>query len=279
VFDAPILLTEISIAQIVGAAIGTLVAFPYVKDLIKIEFKFYKRLFGELFHFGKYTFGTSISSMLMRSTDSWMLGRLLSTAAVAVYNPALKLANIFEVPTIAITTFIFPQVAKKMKDRGKAGVRDVYVKSVSLMLAITIPMVAPLYFFSDFFVTTIFGESYKESADILEVTVFYSLIIPFNRQFGITMDALKKPKLNFYSLVIAALLNVVFNFFFLKLFGIVGCAYGTLLSFALLFVWNQFVLYKHFRIQTWSVIEHIFKWYATGWNMFTARMLQLANFF
>lgn len=262
-------LVEIAVVQMLAVCLGTIAGYTYVHDFIKIQFRYFHKQSAKLFHFGKYTFGTNISSMFLRSTDSWMLGRLLSTGAVAIYNPALKLANIFEVPTNAVSNFIFPQVAQKMKNSGKSGVNDIYVKSVSLMLALTIPIVLPLFLFSEFFVVTIFGPAYIESADILKVTVLYSLIVPFNRQFGTIMDALQKPKLNFYTLVVMSILNVIFNFFFLKWFGIIGSAYGTLLSFLVIFIFNQFVLYKHFHISTWKVICSIFTWYSKGWYELT----------
>src|SRR5690606_3907140 len=110
------------------------------------------------------------------------------------------------------------------------------------------PMVLPLYLFSEFFITLIFGYDYREAGDILKVTIFYSLIIPFNRQFGTTMDALKRPKLNFYTLFFMALLNVVLNYFFLQAFGIIGCAYATLISFGIVFIFNQIILYRQFKI-------------------------------
>jgi O-antigen/teichoic acid export membrane protein len=189
----------------------------------------------------------------------------------------LKLANLFEVPTLAVSNFIFPQVSKKMRQNGKAGIRDIYTKSVSLMVALSLPMLLPLYFFSDFFVTLIFGQQYAEAADILEVTIFYSLIIPFNRQFGTILDALKKPKLNFYTLILTGVINAVLNVIFLKWFGIIGCAYATLVSFLLVFMFNQYVLNKHFGINTLDVVSGVFRWYGIGWNLLTGQLAKVRS--
>ncbi len=156
-----------------------------------------------------------------------------------------------------LASIVFPQVSKEMKERGVAGVRDVYCKSVSLILALMVPMVLPLYLLSDFVIEIIFGSEYMEAAPILRITIFYSLIIPFNRQFGTVMDALKMPKINFYLLVMVAALNVVFSYFFLKAFGTVGAAYGTLLSYCIVFILNQLILYYKFKINTLRVFVEI----------------------
>ncbi len=269
-------LMELALAQLFATAVGSIVGYQFVKNMLKIDRVVNKKVLSDLFHFGKFTFGTNISSMFVKNTDSWMIGRLLSTASVAVYNPALRISNIVEVPTLAVASLVFPQVAQKMKDHGNEGVRDVYVKSVSLILALMLPMVLPLYIFSDFIILTIFGADYMEAAPILRVTIFYSLIIPFNRQFGTVMDALKKPKINFYLLVMVAALNVIFNYIFLKQFGVIGSAYGTLLSYCVVFILNQIILHRMFDINTLKVLTNVFAWYKIGWSALRKRMVKFA---
>jgi lipopolysaccharide exporter len=273
-FNRRTTLVELAIVQNIATATGSFVAYLYVKDLAKIFSRVDWKLFRELFHFGKYTFGTNISSMVMKSTDTWMIGRLISPAAVAIYNPALRLSNLVEVPTLTISNIVFPHIHQKMKDHGKQGVRDIYVKSVSLILAAMAPMVIPLYCFAETIITLIFGIEYIESAPILRITIFYSLIIPFNRQFGTVMDGLKNPKLNFYLLLMVAVLNVVFNYIFLSMFGLIGSAYGTLLSYAIVFVLNQIILYRMYDINTFKVFEGIVEWYRLGWEIFRKKIVK-----
>jgi lipopolysaccharide exporter len=266
-------LPQLAWVQILATALATILSWTFVKDMASKMARIVRwETVKELFHFGKFTFGTNISSMFVKSTDSWMIGRLVSTAAVAVYNPAIRIANLVEVPTLAIASIVFPQVPQKMKDRGKEGVRDIYVKSVSLILATMLPMILPLYIFSEEIITAIFGPEYIEAATILRVTIFYTLIIPFNRQFGTLMDALKNPKINFYLLVMVATLNIIFNYIFLNMFGLIGSAYGTLISYCIVFILNQIILYRMYNINTFKVFEGIGNWYRVGWNMISTKL-------
>jgi lipopolysaccharide exporter len=269
-------LAELAIVQTVATGLGAFVAYYYVRDMMALSPSVSWKTVKELFHYGKYTFGTSMSSMFVKSTDSWMIGRFISTAGVAIYNPALRISNLIEVPTITIASIMFPHVTQKMKDHGVAGVRDVYIKSVSVILALTLPFVIPLYFFSEEVITLVFGAEYIEAAAILRVTIFYSLIIPFNRQFGTLMDGLKHPKINFYLLVMVAVLNVAFNFIFLKQFGLIGSAYATLLSYCIVFIINQIILQRMYGINTFKVIGGIFWWYKTGWGIFRKQIVKYA---
>ena len=188
-----------------------------------------------------------------------------------MYNPALRISNLIEVPTLAVASLAYPQVNKKMKEGGNEGVSDLYVKSVSIILAMMLPAVIPLYIFSDLLIETIFGKAYMEAAPILRVTIFFTLIIPFNRQFGTVMDALKRPKINFYLLVIMAVINIIFNYFFLNYYGTIGAAYGTLLSYVIIFILNQIILFRLYGINTMKVFPSILDWYRTAWNYFQGK--------
>jgi lipopolysaccharide exporter len=268
----PPTLYDISIVQLIAAIASLAVGYLYLKGSTiifpNIDWKSVRILSG----FGKYTLGTTISSMLIKSTDTWMIGRMISTIGVAMYNPALRISNLIEVPTLAVASLAYPQVNKKMKDGGNEGVQDLYIKSVSIILAMMLPGIIPLYIFSDFIIETIFGKNYMDAAPILRVTIFFTLIIPFNRQFGTVMDALKKPKINFYLLVMMAVINVILNYFLLKSFGgPIGAAYGTLLSYIIIFILNQIILYRMFGINTYKVFPAILDWYRTGWIFFRNR--------
>lgn len=269
-------LVDLAMVQIGATILASAIAYWYVKKLARVFSKVDWKTFSELFHFGKYTFGTNISSMFMKNTDSWMIGRFVSTAGVALYNPALKIAGLVEVPTLTIANMIFPRVPQKMKEQGVVGVRDIYYKSVSLILAAMIPMVIPIFIFAELIVTLIFGAEYIEAANILRVTIFYSMIIPFNRQFGTLMDGLKQAKLNFMQLLFAAILNVVLNFFFLGWFGLIGSAYATLLSYIIVFIMNQIILYRKYQINTLKCIEGIAEWYKLGWDIFRKKIIKFA---
>jgi lipopolysaccharide exporter len=270
--DTKLLLIDLAIAQTLITAFASFISYWNVRPILQLKFTINRKLIHELLHFGKFTFGTNISSMFVRSTDCWMIGRFLSPASVGLYNPAIKLANLLEVPTTSIANIIFPKIFTKLRTHGKAGVRNIYIRSVALMLAIIIPAAIPFYVFAEFFVTVIFGHEYIGAANILRITILYSLVIPFNRQFGTVMDGLKKPRLNFYLLVMTAVLNVIFNYFGLLYFGLIGSAYGTLLSFSTIFVLNQVILYRAFKINALSTLPTIIEWYGVGWDFLRAQL-------
>jgi lipopolysaccharide exporter len=267
-------LFDIAVVQLLSTLASLWVGYLFLREDRLLHPPVDKKSLKMLSNFGKYTLGTTISSMVIKSTDSWMIGRMISPEGVASYNPALRISNLIEVPTLAVASLVFPQVNKKMREGGNAGIQDVYVKSVSVILAMMLPVILPLYFFSDYIITLIFTQNYSEAAPILRVTVFFTLIIPFNRQFGTVMDALKRPKINFYLLLMMGVVNIVLNYFFLSAYGPIGAAYGTLCSYIIIFILNQIILQRLYGINTYKVFPAIINWYAAGWNLFRAKILK-----
>lgn len=269
-------LYDIAIVQVLATVASLWVCYFYVRTLKVFRLSADRKAMGILSGFGKFTLGTTISSMVIKNTDSWMIGRMISLDGVATYNPALRISNLIEVPTLAVASMVFPQVTRKLQTEGKKGVQDLYIKSVSLILAMMLPFLIPLYVFSEWVIRVIFTSQYMEAAPILRVTIFFTLLIPFNRQFGTLMDGLKQPKLNFYFLIAMGVINIGTNFLFIREYGPIGAAFGTLLSYSVIFIANQVVLSRRYGISTFKVFPAIFHWYRTGWEMFKKNVLRIA---
>lgn len=267
-------LFDIAIIQVVSAFASLGTGYYYLRHTEIFRWGIESESMGILSRFGKYTLGTTISSMIIKNTDSWMIGRMISLDGVASYNPALRISNLIEVPTLAVASIVFPQVNNKFETGGKKGLQEMYIKSVSLILTMMLPLLVPLYIFSELVIGLIFTTQYLEAAPILRVTIFFTLLIPFNRQFGTLMDGVKRPRINFYLLIAMGIINVVTNYFFIRAYGAIGAAYGTLLAYFVTFVANQVILYRMYEVNVIKILPAIISWYRTGWKLFNKNVLR-----
>jgi len=126
----------------------------------------------------------------------------------------------------------------------------------------------PIYFLADKIVLFIFGVEYEAATPILKVTLLYTLFVPFGRQFGTIMDGLQRPKWNFYLLFLMTILNLIFNYYCIQNYGVIGAAYGSLLSYGIVFIIHQVILYFTFKINTVNVFVEMFSWYLFGLKYF-----------
>jgi O-antigen/teichoic acid export membrane protein len=252
-------------AAVGGAITLSFFARRYMAYSSKIDWKWVK----ELFNYGKYVFGTGISSMILNSIDTWMIAALLGGTsvtrgqqAVATYNAALRITNLVQVPTNAVAQMVFPQSARRIKTEGKAGAKFLYEKSVGVLLAMIIPGIIFVLLIPGFLIKLVAGEAYLDAVPILQITMLYGLFMPFGRQFGIILDSIGKPKINFYFILFSAGLNVVLNLIFItSLDSVEGAAYGTLTTYVVTFIGTQILLKRELNVNTLSVFAYAWKFY------------------
>jgi O-antigen/teichoic acid export membrane protein len=247
--------------QVVSIIASTLVQYGFVRKMMPSSYSFSYEWAKKIFHYGKFSFGTSISAMLSSTIDQMMLGALLSTAASGAFNIAVRIMNLVDIPTNSIAVIVFPQSAKRMVSEGKQAVKYLYEKSVGAILAILIPGLLFLYFFPGFIVHIIAGGKYAETILILKITTLYCMLIPFGRQFGTILDSIGQPKTNFLIVVLSATLNLTLNYFLIKRYGVMGAAYATLISNIVSFIIMQGILYKELKVNVLNTFKYAYMFY------------------
>ena len=135
-----------SLFLILAASAASIVGYFFVKKYLifskSIDWKWVK----ELFHFGKFTFGTNISTIVYKFTDRTMVGIMVGVDAISIYEVAIRITNLVDIPAISIAAVVFPQNAKNSLKQDKDSIREVYEKSVAAILGLIIPVI----FFTSF---------------------------------------------------------------------------------------------------------------------------------
>lgn len=254
-------LVLLSILNLASAFIGSLSFYLLVPKPILFAKKLDLGIFWKLVNFGKYVLGTSLGSTLYGAVDQFILGSIVSTASVAVYGAAGRITNLVNTPSTSLSVIIFPQSAKIIHTEGKQGIKTLYEKSVAAILGIVLPGVAFVLLFNTPIVTIIAGEKYLDAVPILNISIFVCCFLPFAHQFGVTLNAIGYPHVNFYFTVSLCLVNLTVNYFLISAFGIIGAAVGTLGTTILGFVVMQLFLRNLIGISLINIFKNLVAFY------------------
>lgn len=260
--------------QIASALAGMLIAYSHARGHLALSVKISREWMGKLFGYGKYAFGTLISSLLSGTIDQMMLGAMLSPAASGAFNIAVRITNLIDIPGNAVATIVFPQSAKRMESEGPAAIKYLYEKSVGTTLALVVPVVIFLYLFSGIVITLIAGEKYADSIPLLQITLLYCLLIPFGRQFGTILDSIGKTRMTFFVVIGTATLNLCLNYFFIREWGVVGAAYATLCSNIVGFAVAQVILRREIGVNVLNTFVYMYKFYPEFLDRYLRPMLK-----
>lgn len=213
-----------------------------------------------LLGYGRYTLGTNLGAILLRNIDTWMIGWLMTPTAVATYNVAMRVANLFETPTQALAQILFPKAIQDIKKEGIPAFKRLYERSVALLLLPTIPFTLIVLAFAGPIVLLLAGPGYDDSAPVLMVTMLFGLLIPFNKQLGILMDANGQARTNMLFVFRNALVNTLLNLVFIYHYGVVGAAVATLLTFVISLFIEQRYAKRHYGIEFINIFREMGGW-------------------
>ncbi len=215
----------------------------------------------KLVGFGKYVFGSNLATMIHKKADVMILGDLLSSAAAALQDVAVRITYLIEAPAMAAAGVVFPQSARAMEKDGVKGVKVLYERVVGIIVGLLLPFAIFVMLFPKLIIGLIAGEEYMEAVNILRITVGYGLIIPFAIQFGTILDSIGLPKVNFLYTLAGGLLNLGLLFVFINQFGVIGAAYAGLCSYSIMLVFQQLYLHKKVGVNFLNIFKYMFEFY------------------
>lgn len=267
-FHFPVSLISLAIVQIINVIIATLLAYYHTKKIFRFTRQIDWSWVKKLFNFGKYSFGVSLSFVLSGSIDQMMLGSMVSKAATGTYNVALRITNIADVPINSMATILFPQASLRIETDGPSAIKYLYEKSVGVILGILTPALFFVYIFSDLIIFLLAGETYKDAAPLLHITLLTCIFAPYGRQVGTILASSGKTRINFYLILINTIVLIILNYFFIKIWGILGVAYATLLASIISFTVGQVILNKLYNVNFLNPWKYAVAFYPEFYNKY-----------
>lgn len=220
----------------------------------------------ELYHFGKYSLGTSLSANLWGFSDSFMLKTILGGpagyAAVAIFNLGQNLMQAVEILLRSFAATALPSLAAVLNKNDEDGVIYVMKKYIGIITYMLVPIILFGWLLADLPIYIIGGGKYLHSpaANVFRILLVFAIITPADRFFALTIDVINKPKINFYKLLVMLATNIIFNYIGLLIFP---NAYGvTVTTFAPILVGlivGYYTLNNWHKFSFWNI-------FIVGWN-------------
>lgn len=169
-----------------------------------------------------------ITGALSERIDLVMLSFLTTPANVGIYAFAYNIANKGLIIRSPISQSLFPYYARKMNNAPIPI--NILFKQTLLIIIPSILIAIFVSLFSKYLIVKFIGIEYSQSADILNVLIFFLIMnyasIPFGLALQVTNNEIKLLYLN----VIRAILNITGNLLLFHYYGLIGIAYSTLLA-------------------------------------------------
>jgi len=182
------------------------------------------------------------------ATDRLLLAGMLGAEITGQYSASQDLVAKLFIFLLAITHKVaYPLVVKKFEQHGIESARDQLKKSLTFILAASIPALFVLGMYPENFVSVILGVEFRAVAiNLMPYQVVISLINCMTMFYVVLpFHLMKKTKQLIYPCLLGLLANLVVGYFAIKLWGIYGAVIGSFVAYSLYFILS-FVLGRQF---------------------------------
>jgi O-antigen/teichoic acid export membrane protein len=197
---------------------------------IKYIFNRSRECIREIFHFGKFTFGTTMLSTTLGSSDTWIINAMLGPAAVAVYNLAMRFMGLIDMPLRSFITTGMSEMAISQNSKNTHQLVYIFKKYAGMLTIAFIPFTIVAFIGGGFAIKIMGGHNYDGGPILMAINAFglmliLSIFYPIERFNGLALDIIHRTRTNFQKVVLMLAVKIaaglIFTMFLKNIFVVV----------------------------------------------------------
>lgn len=173
---------------------------------------------------------SSVMISISMRVDQVMIKNMLSDTELGYYAAAVRVSEAwFFIPAI-ICGSIYPSIINSYKNSSKNSFNRRKMILYTSLTLVGIIVSAFVTTFSDFIILSLFGSKYSSSIEVLKIVVWVGVIVCFGSAWSLVQVIMNRQKFMMLFEIMSVSLNVIFNYFLIKRYGLNGAAFSTILS-------------------------------------------------
>lgn len=240
-----------------GASIAVAIAL-IVASLLNINLwravlwkNFDKNQFAKLWRYGAPLTITFLLIFIIDASDRFFIDKILGAQSLGVYSAAYEFTQ-YSIGTLMAVVHLaaFPLVINAFSKQGEAATRVQLRKTFVFVLAIIMPSACGLAIVSNNVAGVVMGVEFsKGAASIIPwiaLAMFFSCIKSF--YFDYAFQLANSTQVQLLAVAIAAVVNLVLNYLLIPVYGVLGAAAATAISFFIALIASIFFGLKVFSM-------------------------------
>jgi len=212
----------------------------FVQFSPKIDYAYWKKFLYESLPMGV----TAIITFTYFKMDTILLSVLQTSSHVGIYNVAYKIMeNLIFFPAM-LAGLILPLLSRFIYTNRKRF-EDIADKTFKVFVIIVIPIVAGTWFLSGNIIRIVSGDTFLESAPVLQILIFALGFIFFGNYFNMLLVVGNAQKKLMQMLFFAAIFNLLLNAFLIPRFSYTGAAFASLATEMFVVTLTSLLVYKY----------------------------------
>ncbi len=214
-----------------------------------------------------------IATQIYTVLDKVMIGSIINDKAeVGFYEQSQKIIKLILTIITSLGTVMLPRIANKFANGKKEEIKENIMNSFKFVYFLSIPMIFGILIVSKTFIPMFLGKGYEKSTIITCVISPILLMIGLSNVIGTQfLLPTKQQKQYTISVIVGAIVNLIFNFLLIPKFMSIGAAVATVLAETSVTVIQFYYIRKYFDIK--QIIIEIKNYLISGIIMFIIILL------
>jgi len=183
--------------------------------------------------------------LIMVWSDKLMLGGLMTSGDVGIYDVIFKISLLMSIPLTSITSVSSPKFAEVYETNDLSRLKKITHNSSKLVFLISLPIFLLFMFFSNK-ILAIFGSDFLSGIVALYFLLIARFIGAISGIAGNLLQMADRQVIFMRILFIGAILNIGLNYILIPIYGIIGASIASMFSIVfwnflmVYFVWKEF---------------------------------------
>jgi O-antigen/teichoic acid export membrane protein len=249
-------LTSVIYCYIAGNIAAGLTAILFNWTRIETIKSASKNYILEIYHFGKYSMGTTVSSNFFKVTDVFFINFFLGPAALAVYNLGGRLLQIIEIPIASFVASGLPGFSGYYNNKQYGDMVYMMKKMIGMLSIAIFVITLTCVIFAEPIIGLIGGAKYyhTEAPNLFRIFMTIAILYPADRFFAVVLDVIHKPKINFYKILVMLTVNLLGDYIGLTLYkSIYIVVVVNVFPVLAAIIISYFPLNKFYKFNFWDI--------------------------
>jgi len=183
---------------------------------------------------------SSLSGLLLLSSDVIFINNFLGSEKAGLYSFAFSVSMVIYVLISAINNAWLPFYYESVNEKKIESIQNVALLNLKIVLSFSFLVVI----YGEYAVVLMAPDSYYESHVLIPIIAMGFVFLFLSNLFVSHLMYHKKTRIVAIFIMVAAIVNVGFNYLFIPMYGYFVAAWTTLLAYIILFILNfSYVLY------------------------------------
>jgi PST family polysaccharide transporter len=182
-----------------------------------------RAVWGRIFRYTRNVIGEQLLSFIGNEADTAIIGKVMGSSVVGVYNLAYQLANLIGKNVSGVLTMVStPALAAAFERR--TGIGSPYRKMMRVLSLISTPLLLGMFVLADELVALVYGPKWSEAVPLLRIFIASTLVRSVTSPSGAVFNVVGRPELS---------MQIALGFVVLYVPALVIASAGSVIGFAI----------------------------------------------